>query len=258
MTEFTRKLRAIRRAGPARALRRAALGLLAVILSALALALPSGADIRRSCQGVLSINVAGAGNDLSYDLRAYVTAQNRMWANTARERSRDAMIYCTRNHWDMRMSANRPAACDGIDGYPFRAFSQDMTAAICAANPGRQSFMVDVVLDISGDTGCHEARNINDWGSYRIVIADDHRVYSWIPREQLFMDTDMPGFDIRNFHPDTDNHEECRKACDRMDGCWAWTYVRPRDGHPSQCWLKDTVPERRSSGCCISGTKGED
>lgn len=216
-------------------------------------AVPAAAEISRSCIGTLSIY--SSGNDLSYDFTIPVTVSSRAYANRARERSREAIISCVQEHWAMRMTDSRPHWCNEGGNYPFQSFSQDMTDAICAANPGQQSIVVGVRLRVNGRTGCFRERYVSDWGVFD--IADDYRIYCSIPRNQVFQNTDMPGGDYTNFTPDTANHEECRKACNQQDRCQAWTYVRPRDGRPARCWLKDRVPERRPGNCCVSGTSGQ-
>ena len=214
---------------------------------------PAIADISRSCIGTLSIN--SGGNDVEYEFTIPVTVANRLYANQARERSREAIISCVQEHWAMRMTDNRPHWCNEGGNYPFQAFSQEMTAAICAANPGQQSFTVNVSLRVHGDTGCFRERYVSDWGVYD--IARDYRVYCSAPREHLFQNTDLPGGDYDHFAMRTTNYEECLKACNQQDRCQAWTFVRPRGGDPAVCWLKDRVPESQSSACCTSGTKGE-
>lgn len=46
----------------------------------------------------------------------------------------------------------------------------------------------------------------------------------------------------------------CAAACAVDESCKAWTYERPREDRPDGlCRLKDTVPARVASPCCVSG-----
>ncbi len=134
---------------------------------------PAAADIRRSCDGVLTISTTG-GTTVRHDLRAWMTERNRVYANRARERSRAAIYACMRDHWAQRMTSSRPASCQQVGGYGYIGFSQEMTAEICAANPGRQSFLVNVRIAVTGDTGCTVN---NDWAG--VELAHGYRVYCW-------------------------------------------------------------------------------
>lgn|GEM_PF-3387288 len=77
---------------------------------------------------------------------------------------------------------------------------------------------------------------------------------------------DLPGSDIYHFTLDAPppgifdfRQGECAKACWDNDDCLAWTYVRPNtiQGPKGNCWLKNYVPAKRYSKCCVSGTIGE-
>lgn len=209
------------------------------------------ADITRSCSADLRVSVQG-GNNLSYHLVQRVTAQNRLYANAARERAREALISCFREHWAMRMSTDRPYWCANVEGYPFQALSQELSRDVCRANPGRDSLVISIAMHISGERGCE---GVNEWAGVR--MATGYRIYCRIPREEVMQGTDMPGFDYRNFPLAVSRWQECQKHCEDETRCQAWTYVHPRGGQPAHCWLKDRVPDRVSSSCCVSGTKGE-
>lgn len=69
--------------------------------------------------------------------------------------------------------------------------------------------------------------------------------------------TDLFGGDYREFQLSAgQDWRTCRAACDSDDQCVAWTYVLPGRQQHGECFLKDTVPQRSESGCCISDVKG--
>jgi hypothetical protein len=64
------------------------------------------------------------------------------------------------------------------------------------------------------------------------------------------------GRDYSSFDQRTATPFECRNACANDSRCKAWTYVKPGiQGPKARCWLKDAVPQARSSNCCTSGVK---
>jgi hypothetical protein len=77
---------------------------------------------------------------------------------------------------------------------------------------------------------------------------------------------DLPGADIFHFSMDAPSpgmfdlrQSECSQACWQNKDCVAWTYVRPNtiQGPKGNCWLKNSVPAKKSNNCCASGTIGE-
>lgn len=52
---------------------------------------------------------------------------------------------------------------------------------------------------------------------------------------------------------------ECSKACWQNKDCIAWTYVKPNtiQGPHGNCWLKNSIPEKKKNSCCVSGAIGE-
>lgn len=235
-----------------------AAGLAAIFLAG-SFAAPTAADISRSCIGTITIGAEG-GTAVRRDFTIPVTVSSRVYANKARRRSRDAIISCVQDHWNMRMSDSRPHWCNQGGDYPFQGFSEDMTALICAANPGRQSFLVSVTLWVHGRDGCESeryGRGASDWGDYN--IASDYRVYCWLaPEPETREGWNLPGRDYHWFHMDRDaNWQECAKTCAQQDQCEAWTYKHPMGGDPPLCFLKDSVPGWHRDGRFVSGIKGE-
>jgi hypothetical protein len=65
---------------------------------------------------------------------------------------------------------------------------------------------------------------------------------------------DRPGNDFSNtVQPDAN---QCRAVCMTIQGCAAWTWVRPGVlGPQPRCYLKNPAPPPVPNGCCISGVK---
>jgi 1-phosphatidylinositol phosphodiesterase len=69
---------------------------------------------------------------------------------------------------------------------------------------------------------------------------------------------DRPGYDFQNFDLPAPRPHLCKEACERDQGCAAFTYVNPGVQGPSaRCWLKNSVPQAVPNACCVSGVKGE-
>ncbi len=49
---------------------------------------------------------------------------------------------------------------------------------------------------------------------------------------------------------------ECALLCERDRRCRAWTFSYPTGPEGAFCWLKNTVPQRTHSECCVSGVRG--
>jgi PAN domain len=67
---------------------------------------------------------------------------------------------------------------------------------------------------------------------------------------------DRPGSDFKDFDLERSEPVLCQKACADEPECKAFTYVVPGvQGEKARCWLKNTVPEKLESDCCVSGVK---
>jgi hypothetical protein len=70
------------------------------------------------------------------------------------------------------------------------------------------------------------------------------------------LDTDRPGGDYRIIVLDEASPRVCRSACQGEGQCKAWTYVKPQVlGNQARCFLKNNVPNKEKSACCVSGVK---
>lgn len=67
-------------------------------------------------------------------------------------------------------------------------------------------------------------------------------------------DVDRMGSDYHSFALPEAKYELCYNACLQDRKCKAYTYVKPFEGYPAKCWLKNSkpmpIPNRT---CCISG-----
>ncbi|MCI2398890.1 PAN domain-containing protein [Aliiroseovarius subalbicans] len=237
--------------GPKQVVVAALVGLLASTAAS-----PALSDITRSCHADLQVTVNGPGNDLSYDYNAQVHAQNRLYANRARETARRNIITCFQTHWDMRMTDMSPAMCrpeGGMQGYPFRALSLDLSRDICAANPGRDSFEIDIAVQITGEKGCELP---NEWAPVRLV--DNYRIYCATPDDpEVRNGYNLPRQDLRWYEVPGQPWQICERDCANEDRCQAWTYKYANGNDPALCFFKDGVPDWHRDERFISGIKGE-
>ena len=75
-------------------------------------------------------------------------------------------------------------------------------------------------------------------------------------RREPMVGTDLPGSDYTSFWLDAADPGLCQARCRDDERCRAWTYVNPGvQGANAKCWLKNRVPNSRSSSCCVSGVE---
>ena len=68
--------------------------------------------------------------------------------------------------------------------------------------------------------------------------------------------TDRRGGDYKTVTLSQDNPAACAAVCSDEGQCLAWTYVRAGiEGSTPACRLKLTVPEGKTSPCCVSGVR---
>jgi PAN domain len=68
---------------------------------------------------------------------------------------------------------------------------------------------------------------------------------------------DRPGGDYLRAPSLSGDPAECALVCERDKHCRAWSFNYPSDGSENAvCWLKNTVPPRVESYCCVSGVRG--
>ena len=174
--------------------------------------------------------------------------------------------------------------------YPFDHLGQDLTAALCAANPDVTSLTISVELRISGETGCGGdpvpiANNvrincsgpIGDGGASEVfdddqpAIGDDG---SWecvgddceggaapadappaVATYRPLPFIRLPGNDLRLIEMSAPNWLLCRQACTEDARCGAWTYRSPTAESGPVCLLKSRAGVIIPDPCCRSGVK---
>jgi PAN domain-containing protein len=68
---------------------------------------------------------------------------------------------------------------------------------------------------------------------------------------------DRPGGDYLSAPIKSGDPADCALICERDRRCRAWSFNYPTDFASSAvCWLKNSVPQRVQSNCCVSGVRG--
>jgi hypothetical protein len=68
---------------------------------------------------------------------------------------------------------------------------------------------------------------------------------------------DRPGNDYQHSVSMSGDPADCALTCERDKKCRAWSFNYPSDNSENaMCWLKDKVPPRIQSYCCVSGVRG--
>lgn len=118
--------------------------------------------------------------------------------------------------------------------------------------PGK--YRLTVALPDGGDTRNQDL--LLDSGGKLIEKTFDFQSTSRpVAAKGMEMDTDRPWNDFRNFVPQTADPAVCQAACEKDEGCKAWTYVKPNtvQGPEPHCYLKSPAPDPTPNTCCVSG-----
>jgi hypothetical protein len=68
---------------------------------------------------------------------------------------------------------------------------------------------------------------------------------------------DRPGGDYLSSRVTSGDPADCALVCERDKRCRSWSFAYPTDASRwAVCWLKNSVPERKQSNCCVSGVRG--
>ncbi len=69
---------------------------------------------------------------------------------------------------------------------------------------------------------------------------------------------DRPGGDYTHSTVESGDPADCALQCERDRRCRAWSFSYPTytAADSSVCWLKNSVPPRTESSCCVSGVRG--
>jgi hypothetical protein len=68
---------------------------------------------------------------------------------------------------------------------------------------------------------------------------------------------DRPGGDYTHSEITSGDPAECALTCERDRRCRSWSFNYPTtEKEVAVCWLKNSVPKRAESTCCVSGVRG--
>src|ERR1044072_179606 len=68
---------------------------------------------------------------------------------------------------------------------------------------------------------------------------------------------DRPGGDYLSAPVTSGDPADCALMCERDRKCHAWSFNYPTDPMiGAVCWLKNSVPARVQSNCCVTGVRG--
>lgn len=68
---------------------------------------------------------------------------------------------------------------------------------------------------------------------------------------------DRPGGDYSRSAISSGDPADCAIVCERDRRCRSWSFAYPTAPEAGAlCWLKNSVPPRVESGCCVSGVRG--
>lgn len=100
-------------------------------------------------------------------------------------------------------------------------------------------------------------RDFSAWvlllGACLIAIAP---MVSALPAEAQ-IGFDRPGGDYARAPVTTGDPADCALVCERDRRCRAWSFTYPPNPQANAaCWLKNTLPTRIPSNCCVSGVRG--
>jgi len=235
---------------------------------------PAGA-VERSCTALYEVRPTNfEGTSVWHEFRGHAASTD---PDSARRYALDHIFACIRDHWfgDAR-GAGQPASCGPpkVLDYPFDVIGHDITAEICAANPGQSTILVSVILHFNDTGACMPGDNL-----YQMELEPNGRITCPTPRTtiepmprlepvdpntpapvSLMPGVRLPGNDIgAHWLGRTGTWQDCARICAETDGCRAWTWRRPgtNPARPDEarCLLKSRVLVVAKDPCCTSGLR---
>jgi hypothetical protein len=92
---------------------------------------------------------------------------------------------------------------------------------------------------------------IRSWGAFALFVLAS------MGAAQAQSGFDRPGGDYFKFEIRSGDPAVCAARCERDSRCRAWNFSYPRTNNVlATCWLKNQVPARVDSQCCVSGVRG--
>ena len=138
---------------------------------------PASAKITRSCSGyyvvaeLVKAGVPANGQVLAtFGKFTGKGSCGNTVPNRCRERARESLVRCYRDHWGQRWDRKRPASCgQGVQGYGMADLKLAVEKSVCCSAYGKKN--PDLVVGIygitAGDKGCY--------GSYKRSIWKQHK-----------------------------------------------------------------------------------
>lgn len=126
----------------------------------------ANAEVQRHCSGYYYMDLVQEngkpvqrGNGFNFGDYSAVGSCGNTVKNRCRERARNKLRACYRDHWKARWDRTRPISCmqsKGVKRYALNDLKKQMETMVCCdgENRGRSSTVVDLYGVTHGDNGC--------------------------------------------------------------------------------------------------------
>ena len=126
----------------------------------------SAGKVERHCSGYYMMDLVqengspvSRGNGYVFGDYSAVGSCGSTVKNRCRERARNKLRACYKDHWNTRWDRTRPESCTqakGVKRYAMQDLKMEMEKSICCDpdNKGRKSALVDLYGVTHGDNGC--------------------------------------------------------------------------------------------------------
>ncbi len=141
-------------------------GLLALMAGLLLAPTASAGNVERHCSGYYFMDLVqendapvSRGNGYTFGDYSAVGSCGSAVKNRCRERARDKLRACYKDHWNTRWDRKTPESCTqakGVKRYAMDDLKKEMERSICCDpdNRGRKTAQVDLYGVTHGDNGC--------------------------------------------------------------------------------------------------------
>jgi hypothetical protein len=130
--------------------------------------------------------------------------------------------------------------------------TNQLTASITCVSGGGRSL---AIIAVSGPAASGNATSMmagrlrNALGGAPVRGASAPKPAPAKRTSSLSWNIDLPGRDYRSLKLAGGDPKRCLEECSLDNKCVAWTWVK----NTGTCWLKNAVPAKRQSSCCVSG-----